>query len=222
MNRLELFIAILRWENFQYMFLFALLYILFWMAVLGMAMLCWKAFRALVRFLSRRFFDSTNSDRSCEQHPVSREVTSDDHVDIRLFEPFQEDLKERMEFWREMETGYSESIIDVVVDEEEDDLLEVDLVEEGDDLPSDDDYDGEGAPESEEEETDACFPAVVDDGDDDNDDPVEPVEVGDYNNSDPPPLEQQQEPLGLERSSVNGWRSVRLARKPRVSYLGMC
>ena len=219
MNRFELFIAILRWEYFQYMFLFALLYILFWMAVLGMTMLCWKAFRALVRFLSRRFFDSANSDRSCEQHPVSREVTFDDHVDIRLFEPFQEELKERMEFWREMETWYSESIINVVVDEEEDDSEEVDLVEEGDDLPSDDDYEGEGAPEL--EETDACFPEVEND-DGDLNQTEEQVEVRDNSSSDPPLVAEEEEPLGLDRSSVNGWRSARLARKPRVSYLGMC
>ena len=73
--------------------------------------------------------------------------------------------------------------MDVVEDDDHEDGPEgIDLVEEDEDLPGDDDGEGDGAPEADEEE----------------------------------------EPLGLERSSVNGWRSARLARKSRVSYLGMC
>ena len=84
------------------------------------------------------------------------------------------------------------------------------LVEEDEDLL------GEGAPESEEEETDICFPEVEDDGDES----TEQMEVGD-DISEPPLVTEEEEPLGLDRS-VNGWRSARLALKPRVSYLGMC
>ena len=203
---------------FEYMLLFALLY-----SVLWEAKLCWMEFRAFVHSLYRRIFGG--------QHPRKyrrRRVTFDSRVYVRLFEPSSEELNERQAHWREV-YARSKMILDVDDDEDEDededdredDPKEIDSVEESENLPGDEEGDGT-APESEEEETDACFPAVVDDDGDDDDDPVEPVEVGDYNNSDPPPLEQQQEPLGLERSSVNGWRSVRLARKPRVSYLGMC
>ena len=192
---------------FEYMLLFALLY-----SVLWEAKLCWMEFRAFVHSLYRRIFGG--------QHPrkYRRRVTFDSCVYVRLFEPSSEELNERQAHWREV-YARSKTILDVDDEDDddcEDDPKEIDSVEEGENLLSEEEGDGT-APESEEEETDAGFPAVVDDGDDD---PVEQVEVGDYNSE--PPLGQQQEPLGLERSSVNGWRSVRLARKPRVSYLGMC
>ena len=195
---------------FEYMLLFALLY-----SVLWEAKLCWMEFRAFVHSLYRRIFGG--------QHPrkYRHRVTFDRCVYVRLFEPSSEELNERQAHWREV-YARSKMIMDVDDDEDEDDReddpKEIDSVEESENLPGDEEGDGT-APESEEEETDAGFPAVVVDDDGDDDDPVEKVEVGDYNSE--PPLEQQ-EPLGLERSSVNGWRSARLARKPRVSYLGMC
>ena len=194
---------------FEYMLLFALLY-----SVLWEAKLCWMEFRAFVHSLTRRIFGG-------KQHPRKYRrcrVTFDSRVYVRLFEPSSEELNERQAHWREV-YARSKMIMDVDDEDEdvrEDDPKEINSMEESENLLSDEEGDGT-APESEEEEADAGFPAVVDDGDDD--DPVEQVEVRDYSSE--PPLEQQ-EPLGLERSSVNGWRSVRLARKPRVSYLGMC
>ena len=203
----ELFTA-LELEFFEYMLLLALLY-----CVLVEAKLCWMEFRAFVHSVYRRIFGGPRKYRR------RLRVTFDNRVYIRSFEPCSEELEERMEFWREVKAR-SETIMDVDDedddDDREDDPEEISLVEEGEDLLGDDDGEGEGAPESEEDETDACFREVEAE---DGDDPTEQVEVGDYS-SDPPLVVE--EPLGLDRSSMNGWRSVRLARKPQVSYLGMC
>ena len=196
---------------FEYMLLFALLYSVFWEAKL-----CWMEFRAFVHSLYRRIFGG--------QHPRKyrrRRVTFDSRVYVRLFEPSSEELNERQAHWREV-YARSKMILDVDDDEDEDededdredDPKEIDSVEESENLPGDEEGDGT-APESEEEETDICFPEVEDYGDESR----EQMEGG-GDRSEPSLVEE--EPWGLVRSSVNGWRSARLARKPRVSYLGMC